>query len=183
MRRGLIFLAFLMVMATPAVAHTEAERDAWHENWIWRLSLAGDLNSDLMAELVEFQRAHIPLPPPPRQISPTATETAPEPTETADMEQWPGDWVALVATYFRPEDVRAALKVINCESGFVLTAKNPSSSALGPWQFLRSTWDRMVAPNTGSPPYDAGGPMDPVWSTINASWLWYNVGPSQWVCY
>ena len=38
----------------------------------------------------------------------------------------------------------------------------------------------MVAPHTGSPSYDEGGPYDPTWSVINAAWLYYAEGRTQW---
>ena len=147
MRRGLILLALLMLVATPAAAHTEAQQEAWYENWIWRLSLAGDLNSDLMAELTEFRRLHPPKPPAPapqaRQTSPTAPKTAPESTEQvfrgmgAGVEQWRG----LVAAYF-PEQVDFALLVISCESGGNPNAYNPSGAS-GLFQVLASWADNF----------------------------------------
>lgn len=173
-------LALTVALVAPFSPHTRAELEAWESDWSQRADYA--LSPLLMAERLDMQSRHEWFYfPQPKEVVTSAPRyggsvASPPPT-------WPGDWVALVAAYFRPEDVQAALKVIACESGFSLTAKNPTSSALGPWQFLRDTWDRMVAPNTGSPSYDAGGPMDPVWATINAAWLWYNVGPSQWVCW
>jgi hypothetical protein len=115
----------------------------------------------------------------PRPLNPTSVTVPPawgaSPNEAL--------YLALIQTYFQPQDVDQAMRVVKCESGFSSTARNSRSSAAGAWQFLRDTWDRMVSPNTGSPSYDAGGPFDPTWATINAAWLWYNVGPSQWTCY
>ena len=72
------------------------------------------------------------------------------------------------------------LCIMDGESGGNIYAKNPRSSAAGLFQFLRSTWDDMVAPHTGSPSYDEGGPYDPTWSVINAAWLYYAEGRTQW---
>ena len=148
MRRGLILLAFLMVMAPPAVAHTQAERDAWYNDWIRRVLEAGDPSIELMEELQDFAARHpgfhSPLPPPtPRQTSPTATKTAPGATDAtfrgmgAGVEQWRG----LVAVYF-PEQVDQALRVMSCESGGNPNAYNPSGAS-GLMQVLASWADNF----------------------------------------
>ena len=167
-------------LVLPFTAHTVTELEAWQADWNSRAMHSLDV--EMMTERREMRARHAWFfDPQPEEVTTAGRNrpsvAAPPPTV------WPSDWAALVAAYFLPEDVDAALRVIQCESRFSLTAKNPISSALGPWQFLRDTWDRMVAPNTGSPSYDTGAPTDPVWSTINAAWLWYNVGPSQWSCY
>lgn len=95
----------------------------------------------------------------------------------ADVERWRG----LVEAHFRPEDVEWALRVMQCESRGNPDAKNPSSTAAGLMQFLRSTWDRVAA-QTGSPSYADGGPFDPEWSIVNAAWLLDHGGPTQWSC-
>lgn len=87
----------------------------------------------------------------------------------------------LVETYFHPDDWDAAMRVADCESGYLATARNPRSTATGTWQFLKSTWG-WVAPKIGAPGWPAGA-LDPEWSTRGAAWLWYNVGPWQWVCW
>lgn len=173
---ALVLTASLLL---PIQAHSVTELEQWESDWSQRADFA--LTPELHRERMDMHDRHLWFfyPDPEPRVSARAVAR----TQAAEPAPWPGDWVALVSTYFRPEDVNAALKVIACESGFSLTADNPRSTAWGPWQFLRSTWDQMVAPNTGSPSYDSGAPTDPVWSTINASWLWYHVGPSQWVCY
>lgn len=168
----------IIVFTEPPIAALIVVQDEWeakdlHQLSFWKTTRATKRAVEAIKVEVAPVRLSAPNPQPAPQPPPNPAPAAP------GVEQWRG----LVATYFQSEDVEAALRVIQCESGFVLTAKNPTSSALGPWQFLKSTWDDMVAPHTGSPSYDAGGPIDPVWSTINAAWLWYNVGPSQWTCW
>ncbi len=91
-------------------------------------------------------------------------------------------WRPLITRYF-PNEVGTALRIIACESRGNPNAKNPSSSAAGLWQFLRSTWDYAAA-TTGSPSYAQGGPYDPTWATINAAWLRARgSGWNQWTCY
>lgn len=164
-------IALTVALFIPTSFHLQTVSDiqAGRTGQRWTVDLATPCFPTTCEPATKVQPVPPPEPPPP----------LPEPM----TDDWPAEWVTLISTYFQPEDVQAALKVVQCESGFVLTAKNPRSSALGPWQFLRDTWDRMVMPHTGSPSYDAGGPTDPVWSTINAAWLWYEVGPSQWECY
>lgn len=141
----LFVLLIVLAICAPADAHTEDAYDAWHENWIWRLSLAGDLNVDLMTELTEFQRVHIPplSPPPSPQSSLTATKTAPEPTEGVFRGMGAGveQWRSLVALYF-PEQVDFALLVIDCESGGNPNAYNPSGAS-GLFQVLASWADNF----------------------------------------
>lgn len=171
-----------LALTAALLFHTDVELADWQTSWNDRM-VEGE-TPELIAEFKDMAERHpcrLVECPQPKEVA-TAGRTRPSAT-TPPPTVWPGDWAALVAAYFHPEDVQSALKVIQCESQFSLTAKNPISSAWGPWQFLRDTWDRMVAPNTGSPSYDSGAPTDPVWSTINASWLWYNVGPSQWSCW
>lgn len=52
-------------------------------------------------------------------------------------------WRPLVETYFPPERVEEAMRVMACESGGNPAAKNPNSTATGLFQFLDGTWAWM----------------------------------------
>lgn len=87
----------------------------------------------------------------------------------------PDYWRTLVETWFQPEDVETALRIIWCESGYDTNAKNPSSTASGGWQFLRGWWSGDWG-LTG--PFD---PFDPAAATKAAAQLRYHNGSwSDW---
>lgn len=92
-------------------------------------------------------------------------------------------WGPLVAKYWPPELVPWALRIIECESRGDPWADNPTSTAAGLFQFLRSTWDNGPAPALGLPSYDSGAPYVPEWNIQAAAWLYENWGgASQWEC-
>lgn len=95
----------------------------------------------------------------------------------------PSDWAFLIDKYFDPGEFDTAMSILACESGGNPTADNPTSTARGGWQFLKSTWGWAT---TGSgydvDPYPVG-PDDPVQSTMMAAWLQDTYGWSQWECY
>lgn len=102
-------------------------------------------------------------------------------------EVWSGtpgveQWRPLVAAHFPASQVDTAMRVMACESGGNPSAKNPTSTAAGLFQFLRSTWD-WVAGVLGFPSYDQGGPYDPQLAVPAAAWLQANGGWQHWVCY
>lgn len=172
-----LMLAVGIVIAAPAGAHTTKELDAWVQRWEVQLHWHGGITQDLFMDRWDMATRH---PcyfwndcPPPR-----VTHTHPVRTYAEGVEQWR----TLITQYF-PTEVNTALRIIACESRGNPNAKSPISTAAGLWQFLRSTWDR-AAGATGSPSYSAGGPYDPVWATINASWLRARgSGWRQWECY
>lgn len=91
--------------------------------------------------------------------------------------------VALVVKYWPADLVPWALAIIECESGFDPWAKNPTSTAAGLFQFLRSTWDKGPAPALGLPAYWTGAPYVAEWNVQAAAWLYANWGgTSQWSC-
>ena len=49
-------------------------------------------------------------------------------------------WSDLVEEHFKPEDHETAYRVIGCESNGFASAKNPTSTAKGLWQFIDKTW-------------------------------------------
>ncbi len=87
-------------------------------------------------------------------------------------------WRPLVETFFMPEDVPWAMRVLNCESTGDPNAKNPRSSASGLFQHLARLWPQRAA--------DAGWAgadvFDPVANVAVAAWLFYTDGPGHWVC-
>lgn len=83
-------------------------------------------------------------------------------------------------TYFSEKygvEPSLAIAIARCESGFVATAKNPSSSASGMFQFINSTWastmNRMGLP-TDTPK------TDPVLGTMAGVWLLSVDGVVHW---
>lgn len=92
-------------------------------------------------------------------------------------------YVALVEKYWSPGLVPWALAIIECESGFNPWAKNPTSTAAGLFQFLKSTWDNGPAPALGLPSYSSGAVYNPEWNIQAAAWLYAHWGGrSQWSC-
>jgi len=109
-----------------------------------------------------------------------------EPVFNPKRGNWPDSveqWRPLLAGQFPPEQVETGLCVINGESRGSPDAKNKSSSAAGLWQFLKSTWDKMVHPHLGGLTYDEGGPYNPELATLYAAWLWEAEGWTQWAAY
>lgn len=64
-----------------------------------------------------------------------------------------------------------ALRIANCESGFDRTAKNPSSTAAGIYQFLDSTWNN----------YCIGNKLDS-YASVDCFMKYYKQHKSWWVC-
>ena len=184
MRHTAIVAALLVVASltpSPALAHTDAELSAWLAAWSAQETTPASL--DDWRDMAERHPCRlIPCPP---EASPTigASIFRPDPIPVAPGTFAPAveRWRALVATYFPTENVDAALSVLSCESQGNEWADNPRSSALGLWQFLRSTWN-WVASEIGAPVYPSG-PLDPEWATQGAAWLWINGGPQHWSCY
>jgi len=95
----------------------------------------------------------------------------------------PEEWSILVGRWFDDGEHDQAMSILSCESGFDPTADNPTSSAQGGWQFLKSTWGWATAQSGYElDPYPAG-PNDPEQSTRLAAWLQDTYGWSQWSCY
>lgn len=162
MRKGLVILALVMVMAGPAVA-TENEPiplpdvtvwylAAWHQ--AWALEATGMLTLDLLGVWRWYRdnypcQATLPCPPPPQKVTRSTIRAVAEPSGVdtgmgGDVEQWR----SLVAAYFPAEQVDAALRIMACESGGNPNAYNPSGAS-GLMQVL-SSW----ADNFGYAPAD-----------------------------
>lgn len=162
-------LLTLLLVTGPLAAHGHppAVLDAWHDHWESRVAVHG-LTVPLLAEWLDMRGRHSPPVFLPVQAH----------TRGAGVERWR----SLVAAYFPAGQVDTALRVMACESGGDPTADNPTSSAAGLFQFIRSTWD-WVAGEVGLPSYVEGGPYDPTGAVQAAAWLQANGGWQHWVCY
>lgn len=146
MRRCLIALALVLLTATPALAHTQAEQEAWLEAWIQKAMVERDPTLEDMEELADFKARHPNLIPAltTSQSSPTTTKTPSGATAGvftgmgAGVEQWRG----LVAAYFPADQVDAGLRIMQCESGGNPNAWNPSGAS-GLMQVLASWADNF----------------------------------------
>ncbi len=135
-------------------------RSRWTE---WRAQLA---------EIHDFNGPYDVTPRPAASV--VAAAPAPSRTYGADVERWR----PLVTTFFLPDDVPWAMRVLTCESRGDPDAKNPRSTASGLFQHLASYWpERSV--NAGWPGSDV---FDPVANVAVAAWLFYSDGPGHWVC-
>lgn len=165
MRKLLAVCAAFVVLslAVPAAAHNEGPGEVAH-------CAPGLVHyMPLCLTAAEFEALLKPPPPP----------VAPGPRNVDVVEQWR----PLVTKYWPPALVEWALRIIRCESRGLWWAKNPSSTAAGLFQFLRSTWDRGPAPALGFPSYASGAPYDPEMNIAAAAWLYANWGgPGQWSC-
>jgi hypothetical protein len=91
-------------------------------------------------------------------------------------------WQRLVETYFPASEVDRALCIIGYESRGNPDAKNPSSTAAGLFQFLRTTWNSVPTSVTGDS-YDSGQVYDPEANVRAAAWLQGKYGWTQWAPY
>jgi hypothetical protein len=94
----------------------------------------------------------------------------------------PEEWSILVGRWFGEGEHDQAMSILSCESGFDPTADNPTSTAQGGWQFLKSTWGwATIESGYELDPYP-DGPNDPEQSTRLAAWLQDEYGWLQWQC-
>lgn len=92
-------------------------------------------------------------------------------------------WRSLVTAYFPADQVERALCIMSHESGGNPGAANPSSTAAGLFQFLRSTWDSMVPGDVTGGSYDSGQVYNGEANVRSAAWLMAAEGWSQWSPY
>lgn len=119
-------------------------------------------------------------PPPTTTTEPPVVVSSSPATEQVDRPSG-GDcygWGELVATYWPADQVPTACRVLGCESGGNPTARNPSSSASGLWQFLYDTWHSWRGSSTADQAWQAS----PDEQTAAAFNLWAASGWSPWSC-
>ena len=178
----LVASALALSVATPAAGAVAEPEPPWLEAVE---ELDGALSPDLIerrARWIEW-RAHLaeihdfngPYDVTPRPLARSETPAAPATVEySAAVERWR----PLVSSFFLPDDVPWAMRVLSCESGGDALAKNPRSTASGLFQHLASYWpERSV--KAGWPGADV---FDPVANVAVAAWLYYGDGPGHWVC-
>lgn len=107
-------------------------------------------------------------------VDTTWGHSVPAPPEALDAVAVAGRRLGGPATSWA--EARLMVDLGACESDLELDADNPTSTADGPWQFLRSTWARVAAA-TGF--HDRGAWTD---NANNALWLGRNSGWQSWEC-
>ena len=105
-----------------------------------------------------------------------STNSGSSPRYTGGIERWR----PLVTQYFESGKVETALCILFLESRGDPEAANPTSTAAGLFQFLRSTWDRMVPISVTGGSYDSGQVYQPEANVRSAAWLQRNAGWTQW---
>lgn len=78
-------------------------------------------------------------------------------------------------------DPEMAKAVAYCESNYIPTAQNPTSSAGGIYQFLNGTWEYVNVKRGVD--YSLEDKYDPIKSIENAMWLAKHEGWTHWECY
>jgi len=87
-------------------------------------------------------------------------------------------WRSLVEVYFPSDWVGWALRIMQCESGGDVYAKNPHSSASGLFQHLARYWEERST-KAG---WAGASIWDPEANIAVAAWLLENGGTSHWTC-
>ena len=168
--RWVLVLFAVLILALPAQAHSREELDLWVEEWVVQAdeSLSPD-HIDLYSDMFERHLYYFdPQPFTPRRVN------------------WGGtveEWRPLVAGHFAADKVETAMCLIHYESKGNPNAKNPTSTAAGLFQFLRSTWDNMVPSSVTGGSYGSGQVYQPEANVRAAAWLQNAEGWSQWSPY
>jgi hypothetical protein len=131
-------------------------------------------------------------PPPPAPLCSTVQECRSELADARRAIRWQRHARALLARHVRRVheptvrdaaelaaravgvDAGAMLRVAECESHLDPWARNPSSGAAGPWQFLPSTW--------AATPFRRWSPTNPVAAALATALIVREQGWRQWVC-
>lgn len=124
----------------------------------------------------------VPTTLPPTTAAPATTvppaTTAPPPTTEAVANVGNcGGWQGLVEAHFPPAQVAKACSVLMCESNGNPTARNPSSTAAGLFQFLTSTHQAY-----GDTAYPTAADAPPASQVAAAARLYHARGWQPWVC-
>lgn len=127
----IVVLGLVLLIGLIANAHTVEEQEAWHQAWNKEVVANGGLNTELMNEYLDWQERH-----PPHDDEPLTLQSR---TFIQEVE----NWRTVVEVHFGANTDRA-LAVMQCESRGNADAKNPTSTASGLFQFLRSTWKNVT---------------------------------------
>lgn len=143
----------VMLLAAPAAAHSQSAVRDWKTAWTITALHDGFMTRSELSSYLSFTSKH----------------SAPKSRGMGgNVEQWR----PLVQTYFSPDDVDWAMRVMGCESGGNPDAKNPRSTASGLFQHLGSLW-----PGRSSAAGWAGSSIfDPTANVAVAAWLVYQGG-------
>jgi soluble lytic murein transglycosylase-like protein len=147
----------LAALTLSLLLHTSGELSAWRQDWSARIEATGYMPTvELLIEhhgMMELHRRRVlVMPPEPRTVRPVA----------AGVEQWR----TLVAAYFAPEHVEAALRVMACESAGDPDARNPSGAS-GLFQHMVRYWPERAA-KAG---WAGASVFDPAANVAVAAWL------------
>lgn len=172
---GSALVLFVLMAAGTARAHTPEAQTEWKAQWAAEVLEAGGITPELLDTYRDFTsrhpiRANVHLIPPlevTRQPAPAVPQPPP-----AGAEQWR----PLIAAYFPPEHIDAALRVLYCESRGNPQATHPSSGAAGLFQAMPQ-WFTGRGFTTPSP----YGPFDPYNPEANVAFAaWLSAGGSDW---
>lgn len=134
-----IVIAVIVILAQPVSGHTGDDIDTWLTEWT--ATADAGLTLEHLTKLADFEARHRWFFSPPE--STRKEEVAGRNPNRDSMSKAPLAPAALrglVALYFPPENVDAAMSVMWCESRYNPNAKNPRSSASGLFQHLARYW-------------------------------------------
>lgn len=169
----------LAALALSLLLHTGSEFAVWQDDWTARAEEAGwVLTVEMTAEWQEMFSRH---PEYGEEVVPSATQSVAAVAAPPLAVYAPGveQWRTLVEATFPADRVEWAMRVMACESGGNPLAQHPGSRASGLFQFLPSTWERIIRPNLG---FTAEQVWDPASNIAAATWLLATEGAGQWVC-
>lgn len=200
---ALLALLVVSFMAGRAKAHTTEELEVWMRAWEGRNLLALDLSDEMKGVLsvwpadevdeiwglflFDMQERH----PCSKVMSTwedscvrvTTTTHPPRTAVNRDMGSNVEQWRPLVEKYFASDKVATAMCIMKYESGGNPNAKNRRSTAAGLFQFLKSTWDKVVPREVTGGSYASGQVYIPEANVRAAAWLQANAGWTQWSVY
>lgn len=158
-------LTLMLTLTLPVQAHTQEELRQWQQDWAEKVVDQGGMTPTLLAQYVDMMERHAPKPQAeslvlgPRTFIPAVE-----------------NWRSLVQAHFGPY-TNDALAVMQCESMGDKHAKNPTSTASGLFQFLRSTWKAVTGESDHNGVFDGAYNIAAAWKLSKGGTDW-----SHWVC-